>query len=152
MVLLKLGVIKIYFMNNLKILEAGGGDEIFQYFTKEIDYQKIIMFLLLFPLSAFIEELIYRSILLSFFIYYFNLNIFIGITVISVIFGFVHYTASKNWGHVFSTLISSVIYFFALIQLGLLFAWMFHLITNLFVILFYYQARRKTNKKNDNMM
>ncbi len=97
LVLLKLGGVKIYFMNNIEILEAGGGDDIFQYFTKEIDYRKIIMFVLLFPLSAFIEELIYRSILLSFFIYYFNLNIFIGIIVISLIFGFVHYSSSKNW-------------------------------------------------------
>lgn len=150
LVLLKLAGVKIYFINNIEILEARGGDEIFQYFTKEIDFRKIIMFVLLFPLSAFIEELIYRSILLSFFIYYFNLNIFIGITIISLIFGFVHYSTSKNWGHVLSTLISSVIYFFALIQLGLLFAWIFHLITNLFVLLFYYQTRRKSNKKINN--
>ena len=150
LVLLKLAGVKIYFINNIEILEARGGDEIFQYFTKEIDFRKIIMFVLLFPLSAFIEELIYRSILLSFFNYYFNLNIFLGIIVISIIFGFVHYSASKNWGHVLSTLISSVIYFFALIQLGLLFAWIFHLITNLFVLLFYYQTRRKSNKKINN--
>jgi len=152
LVLLKLGALKIYFINNIEILKAGAGDEIFQYFTKEIDYRKIIMFLLLFPLSAFIEELIYRSVLLSFFIYYFNLNILIGIIAISLIFGFVHYSASKNWGHVLSTLISSIIYFFALIQLGLLFAWTFHLITNLFVILFYYQTQRKSNKKIDNII
>ncbi|MFW9818410.1 MAG: hypothetical protein ACFFE5_02275, partial [Candidatus Thorarchaeota archaeon] len=55
-----------------------------------------------------------------------------------------------NWGHVISTLISSIIYSLALIQLGLLYPWIFHLSTNLFVLLFYYQGKKKNLVMKDN--
>ena len=142
LILLKLIGIKVYMGKSAEILEVGKGDPIFQFFTVDVNYEKIVLFILLFPLSAFVEELIYRSLLLSFFVYYYNLNVLIGIAIISIIFGLVHFSTSKNWGHVISTLISSVIYSFALIQLGILYAWILHLITNLFVILFYFQARK----------
>ena len=130
-------------MKNPRILELGKGDEIFQYFTKDLSNKKKLLIPILFPLSALIEELIYRSLILSFLIYYFNVNSIVGIFFASIIFGVVHLSASKNWGHVVSTLLSSVIYFIALIQLGLLYSWAFHLTTNVFVLLFYYLTRRK---------
>ncbi|MFX1377360.1 MAG: lysostaphin resistance A-like protein [Promethearchaeota archaeon] len=130
-------------MKNPKILEFGKGDEVFQYFTSNINNKKKLFIPLLFPLSALIEELIYRSLILSFLIYYFKFDFVVGIIIASIIFGLVHFSASKNWGHVVSTLISSLIYFIALIHLGLLYSWVFHLTTNLFVLLFYYLTRRK---------
>lgn len=143
-VLLKLIGVKIYFTKNVKLLKDGRGDEIFQYFTGNLTYKKVLTSVILFPLGAFVEELIYRSLLLGVVIYYTNWNYTISIIFISIIFGLVHYSTSHNWGHVFSTLISSIIYSLALIQLGLLYPWIFHLMTNLFVLLFYYQR-----KKND---
>ncbi|MFW9829586.1 MAG: type II CAAX prenyl endopeptidase Rce1 family protein [Candidatus Thorarchaeota archaeon] len=140
---LKLLGIKIYFSRNKNILEVGQGDEIFQFFTRNIDYKKVILLVILFPLSAYIEELIYRSLLISVFTYYLNFNYILTIIIISIIFGLVHYSTSHNWGHVISTLISSIVYSLALIQLGILYPWLFHLSTNLFVLLFYYQARKK---------
>jgi membrane protease YdiL (CAAX protease family) len=142
-ILLKLIGIRVYFSKNLHLLEEGRGDEIFRFFTQNITYKKIILLLILFPLVAFIEELIYRTLLLSVLTYYLNWNYILSIIFISIIFGLVHYSASSNWGHVISTLISSIIYSLALIQLGLLYPWIFHLSTNLFVLLFYYQATRK---------
>jgi len=103
---------------------------------------------LLFHSSALVEELIYRSLLLSFFVVYFNLHIIIGIIIISIIFSLVHLSTSGNWGHVISTLFSSVIYFIALIQLGLLYAWIFHLVTNVLVIFFYNHTRKKNLQKD----
>ncbi|MFW9873930.1 MAG: type II CAAX prenyl endopeptidase Rce1 family protein [Candidatus Thorarchaeota archaeon] len=97
----------------------------------------------LFPLSTLVEELVYRSLILRFLIFYLNVNPILGIIFASTIFGIVHLSASKNWGHVISTLLSSVIYFIALIQLGILYSWAFHLTTNIFVLLFYYLTRRK---------
>ena len=142
-ILLKLIGIKIYFSRNVKILEEGRGDEIFQFFTRNLNYKKIVLLIILFPLVAFIEELIYRTLLLSILTYYFNWNYFLSIIFISIIFGLVHFSTSQNWGHVISTLISSIIYSLALIQLGLLYPWIFHLSTNLFVLLFYYQGKKK---------
>ncbi|MFX1309615.1 MAG: type II CAAX prenyl endopeptidase Rce1 family protein, partial [Promethearchaeota archaeon] len=104
--------------------------------------------IILFPLVAFVEELIYRTLLLSVFTYYLNLNYFLSILFISIIFGLVHYSTSRNWGHVVSTLISSIIYSLALIQLGILYPWLFHLSTNLFVLLFYYQGTKKISIQN----
>jgi membrane protease YdiL (CAAX protease family) len=130
-------------MNNPRILEIGKGDEIFQYFTKDLSEKKKIFMPILFPLSALIEELVYRSLILSFLMVYFNFNSFVGIFFASIIFGIVHLSASKNWGHVVSTLLSSIIYSIALIQLGLLYSWGFHLTTNIFVLLFYYRTRKK---------
>jgi len=142
-ILFKLIGIKIYFSRNTTILEEGKGDDIFQFFTKNVTYKKLILLVILFPLVAFIEELIYRSFLLSVLIYYLNWDYILSIIIISVIFGLVHYSASHNWGHVISTLISSIIYSLALIQLGLIYPWIFHLMTNLFVLLFYFQGTKK---------
>ncbi len=141
-ILLKLIGIKVYFSRNIKILEEGGGDEIFQFFTKNISIKKVLLLLVLFPLVAFIEELIYRTLLISVLTYYLNWNYILSIIFISIIFGLVHYSTSQNWGHVISTLISSIIYSLALIQLGILYPWIFHLATNLFVLLFYYQLKK----------
>ena len=114
-----------------------------------MNYKKIIILIILFPLVAFIEELIYRSLLLSVLTYYIRLDYIFSIIIISVIFGLVHYSTSHNWGHVISTLISSIIYSLALIQLGIFYPWIFHLSTNLFVLLFYYQGTKKiANQKS----
>jgi len=147
-VLLKLIGVKIYFVKNVKFLEEGRGDEIFQYFTRNLTYKKVLILIILFPLVAFVEELIYRSFLLGVIIYVTNWNYTISIIFISIIFGMVHYFTSHNWGHVFSTLLSSIIYSLALIQLGLLYPWMFHLLTNAFVLLFYYQAKKNNRIKS----
>ncbi|MFX0082880.1 MAG: lysostaphin resistance A-like protein [Candidatus Hodarchaeota archaeon] len=133
-------------MKNPRILELGKGDEIFQYFTNNLSNNKKLLIPILFPLSALIEELIYRSLILSFLIYYLNVSSIFGIIFASLIFGIVHLSASKNWGHVISTLLSSIIYFIALIQLGILYSWGFHLTTNIFVLLFYYLTRRKKER------
>jgi len=147
--MLKLVGIKIYFSKNMNILEEGRGDGIFQFFTTNMNYKKTILLIILFPLVAFIEELVYRSLLLSVLTYYLNLDYIVSIIIISIIFGLVHYSTSHNWGHVISTLISSIIYSLALIQLGILYPWIFHLSTNLFVLMFYYQGRKKiTNQKS----
>ena len=144
-ILLKLIGIKVYFSKSIRILEKGGGDEIFQFFTNDVSFRKVLLILILFPLVAFIEELIYRTLLISVLTYYLNWNFILSIIFISVIFGLVHYSTSHNWGHVISTLISSIIYSLALIQLGILYPWIFHLTTNLFVLFFYYQGKKKNS-------
>ncbi|MFX1288409.1 MAG: lysostaphin resistance A-like protein, partial [Promethearchaeota archaeon] len=138
--------IKVYFMKKIRNPEIERGNDIFQFFVRELSYRKVLMLVILFPLLAFVEEFIYRSFLISIFTYYLNWSVITSIIFVSIIFGLVHYSTSKNWGHVFSTLISSLIYSFALIQLGILYPWLFHLSTNLFVLLFYYQQRKKIKK------
>jgi membrane protease YdiL (CAAX protease family) len=150
-ILLKLFGIRVYFSRNKKILEVGRGDEIFQFFTKDLDKKKILLLILLFPLVAFIEELIYRSLLISVFTYYLNFNYAISIIIISFIFGLVHYSTSQNWGHVISTLLSSIIYSLALIQLGILYPWIFHLITNLVVLFFYFRISKKVSHQDSSI-
>ncbi len=149
-ILLKLIGVKIYFAKNIKFLEEGKGDEIFQYFTRNLTYKKGLTAVILFSLGAFVEELIYRSFLLSVVTYYINWNYTISIFFISIIFGMVHYSTSHNWSHVISTLVSSIIYSLALIQLGLLYPWIFHLTTNVFVLLFYYQGKKNNRIKGLN--
>ena len=143
LIFLKLIGVKIYFSMSMKIDTDWKGDEIFEFFAQDITNKKIILLLVLFPLGAFVEEFIYRCLFLSVLIYSFNLDLVFSIFFISGLFGIVHYSASKNLGHVLSTLISSLIYFYALINLGLLYPWIFHFLTNLFVILFYIQNRKK---------
>ncbi|MFX0029423.1 MAG: type II CAAX prenyl endopeptidase Rce1 family protein [Candidatus Hermodarchaeota archaeon] len=143
---LKIFGIYIYFIRNPGILEMGKGDEFFQYFANDLNKEKIISVALLLPLSSFVEELIYRSLVLSVLIYYFNFNILMGVMMSSFLFIFVHTVALKNTGQMISLLISSLVYFVALISLGILFSWFFHLTTNLFVLLFYYQRKKKDLK------
>ncbi len=144
LIFLKLIGVKIYFSISMKVNTDWKGDEIFEFFTQDITNKKIILLLVLFPLGAFVEEFIYRCLFLSVLIYSLNWDLVFSIFFISCLFGIVHYSASKNLGHVLSTLISSLIYFYALINLGLLYPWIFHFLTNLFVILFYVQTRRKS--------
>ncbi|MHA1885588.1 MAG: CPBP family glutamic-type intramembrane protease [Promethearchaeota archaeon] len=145
-VFLKLIGIYLYFMKNRTLLEKGQGDATFQFFAENINLKKVSLLLLLFPLSAFVEELIYRSLLLSFFMLYFNLNVVLGVLIISLLFGVVHFSTSGNWGHVVSTFLSSIIYFIALIFLGLIYSWMFHLLTNVTVIFFYNFIKKRNIK------
>jgi membrane protease YdiL (CAAX protease family) len=142
-ILIKLIVIKIYFVRKMNSSESERGESVFQFFVSDITIKKALILGIYFPLSAFIEELIYRSLLLSVFTYYLKLNLLMSIICVSIIFGLVHYSASRNWSHILSTLISSIVYSLALIQLGILYPWLFHLSTNLFVLLFYYQAKKK---------
>jgi membrane protease YdiL (CAAX protease family) len=144
-VFLKLIGIYLYFMKNRTFLERGQGDATFQFFAENLSFKKVVLLLLLFPLSAFVEELIYRSLLLSFLTLYFNLNVILGILIISLIFGLVHLSTSGNWGHIISTFISSIIYFVALIYLGLIYAWVFHLVTNISVIFFYNSLKKNAS-------
>jgi len=141
--MLKLIGIKIYFTNNIKVFEEVRGDKIFHYFANDLNYKKILFLITLFSLVAFVEELIYRSFLLTILIDFLNWNSILSIIFISIIFGLAHYSSSQNWSHMLSTFISSIIYSFALITLGLLYPWLFHLMTNLFVLFFYYQGKKK---------
>lgn len=145
-IIIKVISIFLYFILKPEAIKIGKGDEFLQYFTIDIDKKKKIFLLVLFPLSALVEEIIYRSLFLSFLIYYFNFNLVVGILLASFIFAIVHYSASNDSGYIFSLIISSLIYFISLIELGLLYAWLFHLITNLFVLLFYYQIRGRKEK------
>ncbi|MFW9878992.1 MAG: type II CAAX prenyl endopeptidase Rce1 family protein [Candidatus Thorarchaeota archaeon] len=142
-VILKLIGIKIYFTNNAKVFEEVRGDRIFHYFANDLNYKKILFVIILFSLAAFIEELIYRSFLLTILIDLLNWNSILSILFISIIFGLAHYTTTQNWSHMLSTFVSSIIYSFALITLGLFYPWLFHLMTNLFVLFFYYQGKKK---------
>ena len=54
-IFLKLLGIRVYFSRNRKILELGRGDEIFQFFIKDVNYRKALLLVILFPLVAFIE-------------------------------------------------------------------------------------------------
>jgi membrane protease YdiL (CAAX protease family) len=151
-VIIKLFINYLYFKKNPRNFEIGKGDTIFQFFTEVIERKRVLVMMLLFPLSALVEELIYRSLFLSFLMYYFNFNLVVGIMFSSFIFGFVHFSKKKNHNHTLSIIISSIIYFIALIQLGLLFAWILHLFTNLSVLLIYYlAAKRRTNLNKKRM-
>lgn len=143
LIFVKLIGVKIYFSISMKINADWKGDEIFEFFAQDITNKKIILLIILFPLGAFVEEFIYRCLFLSVLIYSLNWDLVFSIFFISGLFGIVHYSASKNLGHVLSTLISSLIYFYALINLGLLYPWIFHFLTNLLVVLFYVQNRKK---------
>lgn len=145
-VIVKVIGIFLYFRLKPEVIKIGKGDEFFQYFTIDVNKKKKIFLLVLFPLSALVEESIYRSLFLSFLVYYFNFNLVIGILLASFLFVIVHFSASKDFGYIFSLVISSLIYFVSLIELGLLYAWLFHLVTNLFVLLFYYQTRKRKEK------
>jgi membrane protease YdiL (CAAX protease family) len=145
-------IISIYVYIRLKpnVIKIGQGDTFFQYFTNDFNQRKMALLLVLFPLSALVEEMIYRSLFLSFLIYYFNFNLVFGILFASFVFAVVHYSASKDSGYMLSLVISSIIYFIALLELGLLSAWIFHLSTNLSVLLFYYQRKSKVSKIKSN--
>jgi len=143
LIFVKLIGVKIYFSISMKINADWKGDEIFEFFAQDITNKKIILLIILFPLGALVEEFIYRCLFLSVLIYFLNWDLVFSIFFISGLFGIAHYSASKNLGHVLSTLISSIIYFYALINLGLLYPWIFHFLTNIFVVLFYVQNRKK---------
>lgn len=144
--ILKVLPIRFFYNRIIKVFEKRRFDDFFEYFINNISKKKLIMLTLLLPLSAFIEEFIFRSLLLTVLVNYLNWNMIIAIIFISLVFGFSHYSASKNWLHFLSTTFSSIIYFLALIQLGLLYPWLLHLTTNSLALLFFYQHKKLKNK------
>ncbi|MFW9897261.1 MAG: type II CAAX prenyl endopeptidase Rce1 family protein [Candidatus Thorarchaeota archaeon] len=141
--LIKIVGIYIYIRLKSNIIREGRGDAFFQYFSNGLNQKKKILLMILFPLSALVEELIYRSLFLSFLIYYFNFNLVMGILLGSFLFALVHYSTANDSGYMLSLIISSIIYFIALLELGLLFSWIYHLITNVSVLFFYYRRKLK---------
>ncbi len=144
--ILKLLPIRFFYKKLPNLIKEPQLDNYIGYFVEDFNKRKLIILILLLPMAAFVEELIFRSLLLTVIVNYLNWNLFTAILVISLIFGILHYSSSKNWVHFLSTLLSSIIYFFALIQLGLLYPWILHLTTNGLALLFFYQ----NNKKNPN--
>ncbi|MFX1497920.1 MAG: type II CAAX prenyl endopeptidase Rce1 family protein [Promethearchaeota archaeon] len=146
--ILKVLPIKFFYKKIVKLTDEKRSDDFFEYFTNNITNKKLVLIFLLLPLSAFIEEFIFRSLLLTVLVNYLNWNILIAIMFISLVFGFSHFSSSKNWLHFLSTTLSSIIYFFALIQLGLLYPWLLHLTTNSLALVFFYQKNRLKTKKS----
>jgi membrane protease YdiL (CAAX protease family) len=138
--------IRFFYNKIIKLYEKRRFDDFFGYFVNEISRKKFILLVLLLPLSAFIEELFFRTLLLTVLVNYLKWDMIIAIIFISLVFGFSHYSTSKNWLHFISTTFSSIIYFFALIQLGLLYPWLLHLTTNSLALLFFYQQNKVKNK------
>ncbi|MFW9772874.1 MAG: lysostaphin resistance A-like protein [Candidatus Thorarchaeota archaeon] len=145
---LKVLPIKLFYNRIIKLNEKNRFDDFFEYFAKDFNRNKLILIILLLPLAAFIEEFIFRSLLLTVLVNYLNWNNIIAILFISLVFGFSHYSSSKNWLHFLSTTFSSIIYFLALIQLGLLYPWLLHLTTNSLALLFFYQNNKLKTKEN----
>jgi len=146
--ILKVLPIRFFYKRISKMFEERRFDDFFEYFINNVSKKKLILLTLLLPLSAFIEEFIFRSLLLTVLVNYLNWNIIIAIIFISLVFGFTHYSSSKNWLHFLSTTFSSLIYFLALIQLGLLYPWLLHLTTNSLALLFFYRQSKLKNKSN----
>jgi len=146
--ILKILPIKFFYKKLINLIKEPQLDNYIGYFIEDFNRKKLIILVLLLPMAAFVEEFIFRSLLLTVFVNYLNWNIFIAILFISLVFGILHYSSSKNWAHFLSTLLSSIIYFFALIQLGLIYPWVLHLTTNSLALLFFYQNLRKTAKNN----
>ncbi|MFX0025917.1 MAG: lysostaphin resistance A-like protein [Candidatus Hermodarchaeota archaeon] len=144
---LKLLPIRIFYKKLINLVKEPQLDNYIEYFIQDFNKKKVIHLLLLLPMGAFVEEFIFRSLLLTIIVNYLNWNIFIAIFFISLVFGILHFSSSKSWAHFLSTLLSSIIYFLALIQLGLIYSWILHLTTNSLALLFFYQNNRKNLKK-----
>lgn len=144
--ILKLLPIRFFYKKLINLIKEPQLDNYIGYFIEDFNKKKLILLILLLPMAAFVEEFIFRSLLLTVIVNYLNWNLFIAILVISLVFGILHYSSSKNWAHFLSTLLSSIIYFFALIQLGLIYPWILHLTTNSLALLFFYQNHRKDMK------
>lgn len=145
---LKIIPIKFFYQKIIKMFKDNKVDNYIEYFINDFNFTKLALLLLLFPLVAFVEEFAFRCLLLTVMVNFLNLNIIIAILLISFLFGFSHYLSSKSWLHFISTLVSSIIYFFALIQLGLFYPWLLHLVTNSLALLFFYQNNKKNIQKD----
>lgn len=145
--ILKVLPIKFFNKRIIRMFQNREVDEYFKYFLRKFSVKKSLLLLFLLPLSAFIEEFVFRSLLITLFVNYLNWNIILVILFIAFVFGLSHYTSSKNWLHFLSTFFSSIIYSLALVQLGLLYPWILHLTTNLLAILFFYQSNKQRTQK-----
>lgn len=143
LVFLKLLPIKTKFISDSKIKKSRSKSLLFQYISENKSASKTFLLVLLILLSAFVEEFIYRTLIFSFLMELFKLNILISFVIVAAVFGAVHITTSNNWEMFFITFLSSLIYSFALIFLGILYAWMLHLSNNLIALFFYYSEKMK---------
>ena len=144
--ILKVLPIKLFNKRVISTFKNKEIDDYFEYFLHNFSAKKWILLLVLLPLGAFIEEFVFRCLLITIFVNYYHWSTVLVIFFIAFVFGFSHYSSSKNWLHFLSTFFSSIIYSLALIQLGLLYPWILHLTTNLLAILFFYQLNKRRTK------
>ena len=145
-IILKISPVKLKFIKRKGFVNLNLEGGIFEFFTLENKKDVVGLLVISLPLAAFVEEFLYRSVFLSFFTVYLNWNIIFSTIVISIGFGLAHFTSSKNFLHVISASISSLIYIIALVELGLVYAWILHLSTNIIAIIFFYPEIKKLSK------
>lgn len=146
LILVKLLPFKLKFVKNSRVYNNNPKNRVFDYFLQKEKTSRVYLFGLLIPLSAFVEEFIYRTLLLSFLINLFELELILSFIIVAVVFGAVHISTSKNWGIFIFTFVSSLIYSIALIFLGIIYAWILHLSNNLLAIVFFYSQNKKNQK------
>lgn len=148
LIILKILPIKLNYVKKKGLINLNIKGGIFEFFMEENRFQKFLILAISLPLAAFVEEFMYRSVFLSIFTLYFKWNLLLSALIISIGFGLVHLSASRNILHVISASISSLIYFIALIELGLMYAWILHLTTNITAMIFFYPEIKKIARRD----
>ena len=142
-VVVKVLPIKLPYFKKKRLIVRNTQDGLYQ-FASELNNKRTLLLIITFiPLAAFVEELVYRSILLSIILHYLHLDLVLSIFILSLVFGLVHLSSMKNFLFVISTIISAFIYFIALINLGLIVAWLLHLTTNVTALILFYPEIKK---------
>jgi len=137
-----------YYFSKEKTYPTEKGYGIWDYFIVNRSIKNFILLLALLTVSAVMEEIIFRFILMNFMLR-FNIALIYVIIISSILFGLAHYQ-NGGWIYCVNSIFAGFIFAFAFIEMGLMtvcflhFFWNFIVIFQMFLPLLY---EKKTKTK-----
>jgi membrane protease YdiL (CAAX protease family) len=111
-------------------IETGYG--IWDYFIINRSIRNYIVLFALLTVSAVMEEIIFRFILMNFLLR-FNIGIIYVVIITSILFGLAHYQ-NGGWIYCVNSVLAGFVFAIVFIEMGLITAWLLHLFWNFIVI------------------
>ena len=136
-----------YYYSEEKIYPTETGYGIWDYFLKNRSIKNFVLLLALLTVSAVMEEIIFRFILMNFMLK-FNIALIYAIIISSILFGLAHY---QNGGWIFcvNSTFAGFIFSFAFVEMGLITAWFLHFFWNAIIIFQMFLPLLYEKKKSD---
>lgn len=121
-----------YYFSKEKLYPTETGYGIWDYFVVNRSIRNFILLLSLLTVSAVMEEIIFRFILMNFMLR-FNIALIYVIIVSSLLFGLAHYQ-NGGWIYCVNSIFAGFIFAFVFVEMGLMTAWFLHFFWNFIVI------------------
>lgn len=121
-----------YYFSKEKLYPTETGYGIWDYFVVNRSIRNFVLLLSLLTVSAVMEEIIFRFILMNFMLR-FGVALVYVVIISSILFGLAHYQ-NGGWIYCVNSIFAGFIFAFIFVEMGLMTAWFLHFFWNFIVI------------------